>query len=565
MEHRRLGRTELRVSAVGLGTGQLRLVPEKQAIDTLLRAFALGVNVVHTAPDYGNAEEVVARALTYTDSKVIVASQGYDVPGNSHGPVGHFERLFETTCERLDSDRLDLYGIACIDDREYHRENVWGRDGMVELLQTMKARGRLGGIFCTTHGSPEYVRRLVTGGVFDAIMIAYNILGYHLLSYPPPPDRPVESLPRHRQEIFPLCQEHDVGVMIMKPLGGGLLCTSKAFPPRHSGNGALGTTTAGDILRSILIHPEVACVLPGTASVEEAEQNALSGYAPIALNGATQAHLTEVVSGLRTTVCSRCGACDTLCSQGLAVSSIFWAGLFHLHPSGVLEQPDNIEYFRQHPSLTSICSTCPDVTCRCPAGIDIPRSLTAMHSQMVGLMREGFIPPPDSHRGPIRGDAAFGARIVSMDIPKAVKPERAYLCRLHVENAGERGWLPQHREHQARVALGIFVDGVRTQTLEVTQDVHRGGRWHFVFEVTPPGNVRRFRLRLQLLGEHQNFSERLGPIVVSEEIVVERAPGFRPALRSLLRKCLGIEGESRAEQVGKDIEGTVRGSSDTRE
>ena len=309
--------------------------------------------------------------------------------------------------------------------------------------------------------------------------------------------------------------------MIMKPLGGGLLCTSKAFPPRHNWRGTLGTTTAGDILRSILIHPEVACVLPGTASVEEAEENALSGYAPIVVNRATQAHLTEVVSDLRTTVCSRCGACDTLCSQRLPVSSIFWAGLFHLHPSGVLEQPDNIEYFRQHPSLESICSTCPDITCRCPAGIDIPQSLTTMHSRMVGLMRDGLIPAPDSHKGAIHGDDAFGARIVSMDVPNVMESGRTYRCRLHVENAGERGWLPHHREHQARVALGIFVDGTRTQTLEVTQDVHRGGRWHVVFEVTPPNDVRRFRLRLRLLGEHQNFSESLGPIVVSEEIVVE--------------------------------------------
>ena len=83
---------------------------------------------------------------------MIVASQGYDVPGNSDGPVAHFERLFEETCERLGTDRLDLYGIACIDDRECHRENVWGRQGMVEFLLKMKDRGRLGGIYCTTHG-----------------------------------------------------------------------------------------------------------------------------------------------------------------------------------------------------------------------------------------------------------------------------------------------------------------------------------------------------------------------------------------------------------------------------
>src|SRR4029077_5129461 len=136
-------------------------------------------------------------------------------------------------------------------------------------LLNMKEHGRLGAIFCTTHGSPEYIRGLVTGGGFDAFMFASNSLGSHLLSYPPPPDRPVESLPRNQHEIFPLCQKHDVGVMIMKPLGGGLLCTSKAFPPRHNWRSTLGGTTAGDILRSILIHPEVACVLPGTASVEE--------------------------------------------------------------------------------------------------------------------------------------------------------------------------------------------------------------------------------------------------------------------------------------------------------
>ena len=50
MELRQLGRTGLRVSAVGFGTCQLRLVPEAQAIDTLLRGFELGVNLVHTAP-----------------------------------------------------------------------------------------------------------------------------------------------------------------------------------------------------------------------------------------------------------------------------------------------------------------------------------------------------------------------------------------------------------------------------------------------------------------------------------------------------------------------------------
>jgi len=61
MEYRRLGRSNLHVSAVGFGTCQLRRVPEQQALDTLKRGFDLGVNLVHTAPDYEGADDLVAQ------------------------------------------------------------------------------------------------------------------------------------------------------------------------------------------------------------------------------------------------------------------------------------------------------------------------------------------------------------------------------------------------------------------------------------------------------------------------------------------------------------------------
>ena len=121
---------------------------------------------------------------------------------------------------------------------------------------------------------------------------------------------------------------------------------------------------------------------------------------------------------------------------------------------------------------------------------------------------------------------------------------QTYKCRVHIENAGERGWLPLHRDYRARVLLGIFIDRKRIETQEVTQDVHRGERWHFVFEVTAP-HARRFLLRVQLLGEHEDFSERSGPVLVSEEVVVERPSGFRPTLQRLLRPILARAAGSR--------------------
>ena len=140
MEYRRLGKSHLSVSTVGFGTAQLRLTSETQAIDTLLKGFDLGVNIIHTAPDYGNAIDIISKALKRTDKKIIVASQGYDRPLNEQGPVSYFESLFESTCSSFGTDRLDLYGIACIDDREIHKENVWGKNGMVDFLLEKKSK-----------------------------------------------------------------------------------------------------------------------------------------------------------------------------------------------------------------------------------------------------------------------------------------------------------------------------------------------------------------------------------------------------------------------------------------
>jgi predicted aldo/keto reductase-like oxidoreductase len=303
MQYRRLGRTGLRVSAVGFGTCQLRLVPRTQAIDTLCRGFELGVNLVHTAPDYEGAEDLVAEAVRASGRDVIVCSQGYGSPDT-------FERLFESTCERLGRGRLAMFGVACVDDREALGENLWGAGGQVEFLLRKKEEGRLGGLFCTTHGTPAYLERLLERDVFDAVMLAYNPLGFHLLTYNPPKGgRGFESVPANLG-LFPKFRERDVGLMIMKPLAGGLLCPGQAFPPRAELRPAGTGIRATDVLRSILAHDEVAAVVPGTASLAEAEERTRAGHDSRA-PGRAAAALDARVAELQSTVCSRCGSART--------------------------------------------------------------------------------------------------------------------------------------------------------------------------------------------------------------------------------------------------------------
>jgi predicted aldo/keto reductase-like oxidoreductase len=477
MQYRLLGRTGIRVSAVGFGTCQLRLVSRRQALATLRRGFELGVNVVHTAPDYEGADALVVEAVEESGREIIVMSQGY-------GDPAHFEWLFESTCRRLKKQSLEIYGIACIDDREYLGENVWGRGGMVQFLLRKKQEGRLGAIFCTTHGKPEYIAGLVQSGVFDAIMLSYNALGFHLLSYNPAGARELESLPGNLEKVFPLAALHGVGLMIMKPLAGGLLISGKAFPPRSPLFSGSRKLTAAEALRGILRHPEVTCVVPGTASPEEAEENATAGAEPLELSSSTLDKIDLAVAEGKRTLCSRCGVCDTTCSRRLPVSWLFRDTYINNHPSETFETIDALRYFHLHPGETATCSVCDDITCACPVGIEIPKSLVDIHGQMRAWRDEGILPvtpaqfPQELRNGP------FPLRVIRREIPLSLGSGEVGTGLFWIENAGRTAWREGTRTpDSAAMALSIMESGETRTQVPLRHDVEPGTRTHVVFEI----------------------------------------------------------------------------------
>jgi predicted aldo/keto reductase-like oxidoreductase len=471
MHYNRVGKTELRISAVGFGTCQLRLVPERQAIETLKRGFELGVNWVHTAPDYEGADDLIARAIAEFGHDVMTFSQGY-------GDMAHFEYLFESTCRKFHKTRLEMFGIACIEDREALGEQVWDAGGMIDFLLQQKQKGRLGGIFCTTHGAPDYVARLITSGYFDAVMLAYNPLGFHLLSYDPKGFKTFEDIPKTREQVFPLAVQHQVGLLIMKPLAGGLLCESKAFPPHQRFSNEAVKLTAPDILRDILRLPGVCAVVPGTASVEEAEENARAGHRPIEPPRDRSEVISHTVDEMRASLCSRCGLCDSLCSQSLPVSWLFRDAYISNYPSETFETLDQLQYFHLHPHHTAVCSTCTNITCHCPYDIDIPGQLSHIHRQMSSLRDRGFLPatPSQLQEDLIKG--TFTVQVVSQCIPTRLRRAHTAVCRLYVHNAGETTWTP------SSVVLAVVEAGKLRQQVRLRHAVEPGTRTHFTFVLT---------------------------------------------------------------------------------
>jgi predicted aldo/keto reductase-like oxidoreductase len=463
----------------------------------------LGVNLVHTAPDYEGADDLVAQAVQESGRDVLVLTQGY-------GDLAHFEWLFESACRKFKKHRLEMFGIACIDDREYLGEPVWGPGGMVEFLRKKKEAGRLGATFCTTHGAPEYIARLVTSDCFDAIMLSYNSLGFHLLSYYPDPSRQYEDIPRNKTEIFPLAARHDVGLMIMKPLAGGLLCSSKSFPPRTEFSTASPKLNAAQVLRDILRHPEVSCVVPGTASVEEAEENARAGHAPIVVSANDADIMNSIADEIKATICSRCGVCDSLCSKHLPVSWLFRDAYITHYPSETFETIDDLRYFNLHPWDTAACSTCSNVTCSCPYGIDIPASLIRVDTLMRARREQGVLPvPPDP--AATHSTEELAAAIVTREIPRALRTRERAVCRVYVQNTGQDTWIvPGGSDGVRGLEVELAIDGthVGPHTIPVRHHVEPGTRTHFAFEIEAPRTPGTMSLRLSLRSHGRRWSLR---------------------------------------------------------
>ena len=498
MRTRQIGQTGVHLSVVGMGTSQLQMLPQRQAVDTLVRAFEGGVNWVHTAPDYGGVEPWIKQAIRASGRPIMVATGS--PPRNAD-----LNAFFENTCHVFETPRLALYGIAGIEDIEWFGENVWGAGGMVEYLQSKKAEGRLGALYCTTHGNADYVERLINSGVFDAIMLAWNPLGFHQQSHAwarQKIGRHHEDLIEFKDRIFTLAQARGVSLLVMRPLAGGMLIKSRAFEP-HDWLSAPGETmvSAPDILRQILDMPGVCSVLPGMASVEEAAENISAAEPALANPAETHARINALVAQRRSTICNRCGDCETTCSKQLAIPAMFRdAALWTLRSE--LNQADRAEnYFDLHPDPTLACVNCSNRTCECTHGIDIPQALGRVHTQMQKLRQTHQHPGPTAALADQTFDGPYNVLVLTRDVPKCLAVGAKGTVRLLLRNEGTQQWLATQHNPDPTVAMGIalMLNGQMASIDPLLNTINPDE--HFlplVFEFTAPAAPGSYMLQLGL-------------------------------------------------------------------
>lgn len=212
MQERKLGRSGLMVSAIGLGCMGMSISygepDDAESIATMHRAMEIGINLIVTSDAYGNGanEALIARAIKGRRSKVIVATkfgnlglQGIILPvGLSGGHPDYVPQACDASLKRLGIDVIDLYGLHRVDPAVPIEDTV---GAMKKLVEQGKVR-----YLALSEAGPQTIRRAHRVHPITALETEYSLWS-----------RDVEH------EILATCRELGIGYMAYSPLGRGFL------------------------------------------------------------------------------------------------------------------------------------------------------------------------------------------------------------------------------------------------------------------------------------------------------------------------------------------------------
>jgi len=243
---KRFGKSEDRISAMGLGGHHLGSAPdEKAAVEMMHKAIDGGVTFFDNCWEYnrGKSEDWMGKGLKGHRDKVFLMTKVC-----THGRDAALAlEMLEQSLRRLQTDHLDLWQIHAVtynNDPELFLRPGGAADAMVAA----KKAGKVRHVGFTGHKDPEFhLKMLATGFPFDSVQMPINPFDANFRSF--------------ENEVLPQLKQRGIACLAMKPMGG------------HGDPVQKGIFTAEELLRYSMSVEGTSTTIVGMEKPEYLEAN----------------------------------------------------------------------------------------------------------------------------------------------------------------------------------------------------------------------------------------------------------------------------------------------------
>jgi hypothetical protein len=285
MQKVRLGRTNLEVTRWGLGGIPLSTIMSgntEEVINQVIHtALDYGITIIDTSRGYMDSETLIGEVMKTRRSDCILASK--TMSREKDAAMADVEE----SLQQLQTDKIELYQIHAL--RPYEVATVMGEEGALKALRRAQEQGMIKYIGLTSHHLDVLIDLMKTDE-FDTVMFPFNVI-----------EREAETT------LIPLANEHDIGTIVMKPLGGGAI------------------RNIGKAFKFFNNYP-VNLILNGVSNIAECKENLAAAESRDHLTPDELVSFEEEVSFLGKDFCRRCSYCEP-CPNDIQIPfmiHVFW-------------------------------------------------------------------------------------------------------------------------------------------------------------------------------------------------------------------------------------------------
>lgn len=304
MYYKQYGDSDRKVSAIGMGCmryddNDVKAGNFEKCSEVVLYAHEKGINFFDTAPFYcdDKSEEITGMALSqlprdsyYVSSKINLGSFG----GNFSPDA--FRKRLETTLTRLKVDYIDFYYLWCLLDLGSFEKQY---DQLYHCYEQAKSEGLIRDITFSSHMQGNDLEKVIETNAFKGMLIGYNALNY-----------------RFRQSGITAAHKNGMGIVVMNPLGGGIIPNNPQTFSYLAEGTDLTVPQAG--LRFVASHKEITVTLNGFTTKQHVD-DAVKAVENLEEKSAKEIYDEYESKGLSlNNLCTGCSYCDH-CPKGIEV------------------------------------------------------------------------------------------------------------------------------------------------------------------------------------------------------------------------------------------------------